>query len=243
MILAFLLLFVPASVLAQTEEELEKYRYQDTLPERARNRLFKQVRPSERFDLFFNRGFLIRTGTQPDSVPFKPAQSGTYLVGISFNFQLAPRWIWRVQPCAAFQTVAFDSKAGKKFPNIRDSVSTERLRSDYIELHNAISFVFNRDTVKKRSTAWVDVGICLGVRVGGRWRIHTTEGTRKAVLTLPGVEGMSPIRAGVFVKIAYRFAGVWAYYRFSNLFVNNATLDGRPYPKFEGFELGFSLML
>jgi hypothetical protein len=228
---------------AQLPDEIQKYRYQDTLPERPRKRLFSQVRPSERFDLFFNRGFLIRTGAQPDSVPFKPAQSGTYLVGISFHFQLARRWIWRLQPCAAFHVLTFESIPAKKFPNFRDSLSTERLRSDYLEIHNALSFVFSRDTVKKRTTAWVDAGVSLGVRVGGRWRINTVENGRRALLTLPGVEGMNPIRAGVFVKIAYRFAGIWAYYRFTPLFLREASLNGRPYPKFEGFELGFSVML
>ncbi|MCS7085546.1 MAG: hypothetical protein NZ534_05670, partial [Bacteroidia bacterium] len=191
---------------AQSDDEIARYRYQDTLARAPRVRFLRQVRPSERFDLFFNRGFLIGTGLQPDSVPFKTAQSGTYLAGISFNFWLGKRWIWRVQPCAAFFVLTFDARPQKKFPNFRDSLSSERLRTDYLEIHNALSFVFSYDSVKKRTTAWVDAGVCLGVNVGGRWKINTFEGSRRAVVTLLDVPGLHPLRAGVFVKLAYRFA-------------------------------------
>lgn len=237
-----------ADVQAQDEsDQIEYYRYkgQDTVRRSALTQAqirLRNIRPTEKFDLLLNWGFLL-SGNMPDTVPVRTSASGTRFVGLSFNYLLSEKVIFKLQPGFSFFKVTFDQKSSKTFPSDADSANREKLRAEYFEVGAAFAYVIQADTAKGKIVSSFEAGAVGGRLIGSSYKLTRTEDGQTVKIKIPGVDDINPWRAGLFAKLTYRFVGIWAFYRLTPLFRDLPPRDGFRYPSFPAWELGFSVIL
>jgi hypothetical protein len=257
-----LLLFNLASNLyGQTPEELKRYRYESqdsstNAVKRVKTKLLSNLRPTEKFDIIFDWGFLLSelhpNPAPNDSAPVRSAGSGSRSFGISFNYTIGNRLIAKIQPSINLMRITLDQTERKNFiVRQRDSLTTERIRAEYVELPICISLPLKVDSSRFKVISFIDVGFGVGYRLGSSYKYISNRPENRFRLVVPTIEDLNPWRTYVCVKLAYRFVGIWATYRLSPVFrsarrfnySDTETPDLRPYPKFPPFELGFSIIL
>lgn len=197
----------------------------------------KQANSGERFDLVFERGFLIPTN-QPDSVPLSIARSGSYFIGASINLLFAERWRLRIQPGVSIFKMTFQQSAGKTYPTPADSLSEEKIRNSYIELPIGVAYVLNRDE-QFRTVSFLELGIRPGVFLASSYKWTTQLNGEQAKVKLPLNDDFNWFRLGAYAKVTYRFLGFYTYYRFSELFQQ----DIESPPAVSGLEFGICVQI
>jgi hypothetical protein len=236
-------------VLAQDNEATNEYGFvdPDTLEK-------EPVNYDQRFDFIFNKGFLV-TGATPDSATISSAGSGTYFLGCSFNFLLNRYLSLRLEPGISIFKLVYVTAADQRFPPIpdpmlsRDQIKESKFRFTYAETAAGVGLNINRD-LKERVTTYAELGFSAGVLLDGIHKIVADRPSAKSIV-LKFQEDANPatFRFGLYGKILYRWVGLWAFYRLTNLFKQNATYlienDGGigKFPKIPAFELGICIQL
>lgn len=240
-----------SGVFAQTRtaEDIKRYRYYppfDTVLRKReiRNAWRERIRPTERFDFIFNRGFLLReSGTEATST----SGSGQYFLGLSFNYFLTRRVVVKVQPGVSVLRFLYTDSLEKPPIRAQDKLQRIRLGADYLQASFGAGFVIYRDTVKKRVVSMAEGGMSVGYKIGETKSYEIQQdpnSTATSSLNVPDGGPVLPFQLGVYARLTYRFVGVWAFYRLANFFPPNVLQsDGRNYPRFSRLEIGFSLVL
>ena len=246
--LLFWLVALPISGLGQEESDLiEYYKYKgaDTVRRspltKAQIRL-RSIKATERFDLQLNWGFLIAQ-QMPDSVPVRTSSSGSRVVGLSFNYLVTDRWMIKVQPGCSFFKITFEQSRQKTFPSPADSANKEKLRTEFLDLALGVAYVLQADTAKGKFISVLEAGISGARLLGSSYKLTRIENGQTAKLKLPGIPDINPWRAGAYLRLSYRFVGLWAFYRFTPVFRISQSAEGFMYPSFPRWELGFSVIL
>lgn len=235
-----------AAAWAQTEYE-EDNSTADTV---VRRRGQMQVRAGEKFDFYFNRGFLA-SPSGVDSVPYA-FTSGTVNLGMSFNLVLNRKITLKLQPGVAWFRMNFDQTQGKRFPS--DSANTysmERMRSTYVELPVTVAYTWLRNE-NDRLIAYVEAGASVGYLIETMYKFRQPTGQPGQEFTgkIEGIPNYAQWRYGLHARIVYKFLGFTVFYRLSDVFQKNATygrdvsLPGtRAYPQIGRFEIGLYAVL
>lgn len=205
------------------------------------------VRPAEKFNFVFNRGF-IALQSAVDSVPIKGSASGTMFLGLSFNKLLSPKFAIQFQPGFSALKFEFSSKPGKRFPTPGDSVYRyERIRFFYVEVPIGLRYNIVRDS-KYRVASFVEFGASVGYHLATSTKRSRVNGEQEIREKLSGPGDASKFRTCLYLKVHYRFLGIWINYRLSKVFNPSkkyTTLDNSVvnYPLLPNAEFGFSITL
>lgn len=246
-LLALLLLTLSTPLSAQDSDD--DYVSPSARPDTARTGW--TVRPGEKFDLVFHTGYLLGTGSLPDSVPAN-ALSGSIFVGLSFNWVLNSRIALKVQPGVAFYKLNFSQSSAKTFPTRDSTYTTEKLRAFYIEVPVGVAFALSRDE-GARLRAWAEVGASVGYRFETSLKVAGTDANGASYkLRTDDIAGFARWRVGLYGKLMYKFIGLHGYYRLTDVFEPGAGYDpaqgvrrsgSARFPEPPRFELGISIAL
>lgn len=233
-------------VFGQTEAELKKYRYQPTEDEQKKSGRgigAGNIRPTEKFDLIFNYGFLV-TNNMPDGFEVRPGSSGSRFVGVSLNYIFSHKLMAKVQPGFTFFKLNFRENAIDTLGSAEPVTNDLKLRAEYLDLPVGLTWVLKEDTVKNKFLAYVDVGATVGYRIGSSYKFVTGSGDDRVKIKIPGIEDVQRWRFALFAKAAYSFGGVWVLYRLNDFFhTDRQDSEGVPHPEFSKLEIGFSIVL
>lgn len=212
--------------------------------------------PPSKFDLVFNRGFIL-TGTSQDTVPVNGSNSGTFSIGGGIKFPLANNTFGiRLTPGVAFTQINYNQTSVKTFPTIPDSLpftlTSEKHRLMYVEVPLGVYFNVSRDE-DNDPKLFVEAGGYFGYMMGASYsyRYNNSAGQRVKVQTrdLEKEENeFQRIRYGIYGRLGYKWAALYINYRLSNVldeFANNPPKDvvGYKNPKFPPIEVGLTIFL
>ena len=240
-----LTLFSATPSYLRAQIDVDNYRYQtpeDSTLNKRLQRWRARIRPTEKFDLVWNKGFLVTTN-MPDSIPLKTVTSGTNFIGVSLNYQLAKRFMCYIQPGFSFFKMNFDQTRAKTYPTPADSQSTEKILVDYFEMPIGVALVLQRDEERGRNLALWEIGGSFGYLIGSSYKTVRSANGRRIKSKINAIPDLEPFRIGVYSKLTYRFVGIWAYYRLNEVFKQISYPDGTRTPKISRFEIGFSVIL
>jgi hypothetical protein len=220
------------------------------LGDSARNWRFTEVRPTEKFDIIFNKGFEIFTpnidtgGGQFESLPINNIGSGTNFIGLSFNWILARRWALKIQPGIAFYNIAFNKNfnIAETQEFIKEDIMRIKFSSQYLEVPIGLGYALYRDN-KKKLISYMELGASLGIKVGSGINIAFSKinNISQPEIRVGGIPEINLFRAGAYTKLVYRIFGIWAFYKFTDYFQESR--GGFKLPDLGQLELGFSFVL
>lgn len=231
------------------KDEREKYRYipptdSFTQAKLAKNQWRAHIRPTERFDFIFNRGFLLKQSGYANTIT---SGSGTYFFGLGFNYFLSPKFMLKMQPGISLYRLLYSDSTEQAPIRPTDRLYRIRIGADYIESSFGIGYVVYRDTVKKRINSTIEAGVSLGYRIGKNKTYEIKQDPESDVLSqlsIPDAGTFLPFRLGVYARLSYRFVGIWAFYRLNPVYNSNAeNSKGIKLPRFSPLEIGFSITL
>ncbi|MCS6903940.1 MAG: hypothetical protein RML72_12290 [Bacteroidia bacterium] len=220
------------------------------LGDSARNWRFTDIRPTEKFDILFNKGFeifspVLDTGNkQYQSLLINNISSGTNFIGLSFNWILTPKIAIKVQPGFSFYSIIFNQKFNiletQEF--IKEDILRIRFNCQYFEVPIGLNYIVIRDN-RKRLIFYTELGATLGVKTGSSLHIAFSKlnNVIQPELSIGNIPEVNIWRGGFYTKIIYRILGIWAFYKFSDFFTesrNNYRL-----PQLGRLELGFTFVL
>lgn len=205
------------------------------------------VRSAEKFNIVFNRGFIV-TQSSNDSVPVKGSASGTTFIGLSFNKLLSPRFAIQFQPGFSGYKFEFPAKPEKIFPTRGDTVYRyERLRFFYIDIPIGLRYNLVRDS-RYRAVSFIEFGGSIGYHIASSTKRSRMIGDQEIKEKLSGAGEVNKLRVCLYIKAHYRFLGIWINSRITNVYDPNKTYftdDGRveKYPRLPSIEIGLSVTL
>jgi hypothetical protein len=241
------------TLFAQSQTDLKKYRYANPdsakYVRRANERNFvRKIRPTERFDLVYNNGFLVTTN-MIDTIPLRSASSGSQYFGFSYNLIASPRWIFKFQTGICYYGFSFINVPKKQhtalFTFESDSVSNKKLQMTYLDFPLSIAYVWKRDTTKGKFISMIEFGPTIGFQLSSSFSFDQMLNGKTARINFSGIPDLNPLKLGLYTKISYGIVGLWVYYRLNPVFQSNARIHNSEnhYPKFSGLEIGFSIIL
>lgn len=237
---------------AQEKNEIPNYCCdpKGLLSDSVRNWRFTAIRPTEKFDILFNKGFEIFSpqldtgGNSPQSLAINNIGSGSNFVGLSFNWILTPKMALKVQPGFSFYTISFTQKFNilqtQEF--IKEDILRIKFSCQYFEVPLGLNYVVVRDS-KKRLIFYTEAGAVLGIKTGSSISILFSKlnNITQPELMVGSISEINRWRTGAYAKIVYRILGLWAFYKFNNFFTDNR--HNYALPRLGQLELGFCLVL
>lgn len=240
----FACIWFPVS--GQTEAEIKKYRYdapQDSAEQNSRAFAAQNIRPTEKFDLIFNYGFLV-TNDMPEGYEVRPGSSGSRFVGVSLNYIFSRKIVAKIQPGFTFFKLNFRENEVDSIGGAQPVTNDLKLRAEYFDLPVALTWVLKEDTAKNKFVAYIDAGATFGYRIGSSYKFVTEDGGEQLKIKAPGLEDTQRWRFALFGKITYSFGGLWVLYRMNDFFhTDRRDAEGEFYPSFSKLEIGFSIVL
>lgn len=246
-------LFLVNTLVGQTKSELNKYRFpnQDSAKysRRANERDFvRKIRPTERFDLVYNNGFLVTTN-MVDTIPLRSASSGSQYLGLSYNLIASPKWIFKFQTGLCLYGFSFNNVSEKQrtplFAFESDTVTNKKLNMTYLDFPIAVTYVWKRDTAKGKFISMIEFGPTIGIQLSSSFSFDQTLNGKTARVSYTNIPDLNPIKLGLYTKISYGIVGLWVFYRINPVFQTKAHIHNtdKLYPKFSQLEIGFSIIL
>jgi|GEM_PF-4299913 len=238
---------------AQSPIDLKNYRYpnQDSAKylRRANERDFvRKIRPTERFDIVYNNGFLV-TSSMVDTIPLRSASSGSQYLGFSYNLIASPRWIFKFQTGICFYGFSFNNVPERQRTSLftfeSDSVTNKKLQMTYLDFPLSVAYVWKRDTTKGKFISMIEFGPTIGFQLGSSFSFDQTLNRKTARINFSDIPDLNPIKLGIYTKISYGIVGLWVFYRLNPVFQSNVRIHDseKYYPKFSSLEIGFSIIL
>ncbi|GIV43685.1 MAG: hypothetical protein KatS3mg035_0808 [Bacteroidia bacterium] len=101
---------------------------------------------------------------------------------------------------------------------------------------------------KNRPVTFVELGFSLGLNVGNSEKKIRFLQNEKIKIKSSTINNLNDFYTGSYLKLNYRWLGLFFNYRFSRIFKKDAFYrfdlnDFRVYPIFPNFEVGFCLVL
>jgi hypothetical protein len=220
------------------------------LGDSSRSWRFTEVRPTEKFDIVFNKSFEIFSptidtgGGRFESLPINNIGSGANFIGLSFNWILAKRSALKIKPGIAFYSIVFNKSfnIAETQEFIKEDILRIKFSSQYLEMPVGLGYALYRDD-KKKLISYLELGLSLGIKLGSGINIAFSKinNIPQPELRVGGIPEINPFRAGVYAQAVYRIFGIWAFYKFTDYFQESR--GGFKLPDLGRLELGFSFAL
>lgn len=205
------------------------------------------VQRSGIFDFVFSRSYIVNSDFRKD-VPLIASESGTSSIGLSFNRVLNNKIGIHFQPVFKTLRLSFQNDIYRTFPNDPDTnLTSQRYRMYY--LASDIGFRYNiKKDEKNRPKTFVEIGVSLGVNIGNSEKKIRLLEDEKIKMKSSTITNLNRFYTGSYMKLNYRWLGLYFSYRFSRIFKRNAfyrydLYDFREYPVFPNLEVGFCFVL
>jgi hypothetical protein len=238
----------------KSEAEIKQYCCEPSnlkiLGDSSRNWRFTEVRPTEKFDIIFNKGFEIFAptidtgGGQAENLSINNIGSGTNFIGLSFNWILTKSLALKIQPGITFYNISFNKSfnIAETQEFIKEDVLRIKFSSQYLEMPIGLGYALYRDN-KKKLVSYMELGASLGIKVGSGINIAFSKlnNISQPEISVGGIPEINLFRAGVYTKVVYRMFGIWAFYKFTDYFQESR--GGFKLPNLGRLELGFSFVL
>lgn len=238
LILFFLLFILIHTVHSQNEIDSLDIISQDTL---------SPVQRSGIFDFVFSRSYIVNSDFRED-VPLIASESGTSSIGLSFNRVFNTKIGIHFQPVFKTLRLSFQNDMSRTFPNDPDTnLTSQRYRIYYLATDIGFRYNIKKDE-KNRPKTFFEVGVSLGVNVGNSEKKIRLLEDEKIKIKSSTITHINRFYTGSYIKLNYRWLGLYFSYRFSRIFKKNTfyrydLYDFREYPVFPNFEVGFCLVL
>ena len=234
----------------QSKTDLEKYRYPEDSLKKAKKimgrKFIKNIRPTEKFDLLWNNGFLL-LNKESKSYEVRSASSGTTFLGLSLNYIAGPKFLFKAQPGVCWYGYSIGIKGDQYKPLYSfegQKTTDKKISATYIEMPIAIAFVLKSDTAKGKFISMIETGVSFGYAISNRFSCTEMINGREAGVSFSNIPDLNKIKIGLHGKVTYGIVGLWFYYRLNSFFQSDKlTFSGLPYPNFSKLELGFSIIL
>lgn len=236
--------------LCQSKSDLEKYRYPDDSLKKARKimgrKFVKNIRPTEKFDLLWNNGFLFLNKESKD-YEVRSASSGTTFLGLSLNYIAGPKILFKAQPGVCWYGYSIGTTSEKYKPLYSfegKKVTDKKISATYLEMPIAFALVLKGDTAKGKFISMIETGISFGYAISNQFSCTEIINGREANVSFSNIPNLNKIKIGLHGKVTYGIVGLWFYYRLNPFFQSDKlTFSGIPYPNFSKLEIGFSVIL
>jgi len=228
-----LLMLFSFSLYAQNENDTLDFFNQDTLT---------PIQRSGIFDFVFSRSYILNSDFRED-VPLIASESGTSSIGMSFNRIINKNFAIHFQLVFKTLRLSFKNDKNRTFPNDPDTtLSTQKYRIYYLATDIGFRYNLKKDD-KNRSVTFTEIGVSLGYNIGDSEKKIKFLTNEKIKYKNSEIKNINRIYAGAYLKLNYRWTGLYVNYRFSSIFKKDALYrydlnDFREYPKFPNFEVG-----
>lgn len=205
------------------------------------------VQRSGLFDFVFSRSYIINADFRED-VPLIPAESGTSSIGLSFNRVINKKIGIHFQPVFKTLRLSFKNDINRTFPNDPDTtLASQKYRMYYLASDVGFRYNFKKDE-KNRPVTFFELGFSFGWNVGNSEKKMRFYPNEKVKIKSSNIANLNRFYAASYLKVNYRWLGLYFQYRYTPIFKKNATYrydlnDFRQYPDFPSFEVGFCLVL
>ena len=183
--------------------------------------------PPSKFDLVFNRGFMLNGGGTLDTVPINGSNSGTFSIGGGIKFPLANNKLGiRVTPSLAWTTINYNQTSVKTFPTIPDSLdfdlTHEKHSLFHVELPIGVYINVSRDE-DNDPKFFVEAGGYIGYLTSAsyQYRYLNSDGQRVKVQNrdLQTIENeFEKLRYGIYARLGYKWAALYFNMRLNDVF-------------------------
>ncbi|MEL6135471.1 MAG: outer membrane beta-barrel protein [Bacteroidota bacterium] len=180
--------------------------------------------PPRKYALMFGRTLLL-SNSSPDSVPLGSSSSGTYSLGASIKvFLVGSKLGLRIAPGISWKHLTYENTQAKTYPTVFDSsLQLEREKHILTSADLGLSIFYHISTDEDGDPLYfVEAGAYGGYLLGGNYRRRYTdnEGLRRRDKTLDIVsvsDEWQPLQYGLMARIGYKWLGIEAHYRLSDL--------------------------
>jgi hypothetical protein len=183
--------------------------------------------PPSKFDLVFNRSFMLNGGGTLDTVPINGSSSGTFSIGGGIKFPLAQNKLGiRVTPSVAWTQINYNQTDLKSFPTVKDSLpfdlTSERHGLFHVELPIGVYVNVSRDE-DNDPKFFVEAGGYIGYLISAKYqyRYLNSSGQRIRVQNrdLETIENeFEKLRYGIYARLGYKWAALYFNVRISDVF-------------------------
>lgn len=269
-----LLLLLPLSLLAQKtgkdslsakkgavlKDNVVKDTTQTVVSDSAAPKKYKfRLRRGE-LNFILNRSFVV-SSTMSDSISIANIGSGSTFLGAGYNFNINDKFAIHLHPGLNFYKIRYRNTAGTSFPQYLDTVAKpsltyKRQLMTFVEVPIGVVYTFKRDEKKSRVT-YVEAGFFGGFNLSNTFKLKYTQTDlstgvqHNEIKKIRGINYVTPVRYGSYVRLGRGFVSLYASYRFTPVFVqtrNEFDLSTQSYqektnPKLNGLELGIGIVL
>ena len=213
--------------------------------------------PPSRFDLVFNRSFMLTGGGTLDTIPINGSNSGTFFIGGGIKFPLANNKIGiRATPGVGWTQINYNQTSLKTFPTIQDSIgfpyTSEKHRLFHVELPIGFYVNVTRDE-DNDPKFFLEGGGYIGylISAGYQYKYLNSTGQRVKVNNrdLEQIENeFQKLHYGIYARIGYKWASLYFNMRLTDVFdefANDPPKDvpGFRNPKIPPMQLGLTVFL